>query len=65
MYKLENLKNRSLDEVDNLYRQGFVSQDDFESFCHAWRVNSFRYSHECIGFTDGPCSVLCKCGGGS
>jgi hypothetical protein len=38
--KLEDLKKYySMDQVENLYRQGYVTQEDYETYCTAWHAS--------------------------
>lgn len=31
-------------QAEDLYREGVISQDEWEAFCHAWRNSAFRFS---------------------
>lgn len=44
------IKEYSLAEVEELYRNGRVSQDDYEKYCDLWRNSSFRFSDEKIAY---------------
>ena len=39
-FTLDNLKTRTLNEVENLYSQGFVSQDNYEAYYHLWYTSN-------------------------
>jgi len=59
--RAKRLSQMTLAQVDSSYRQGTVSQDEFDEYCHAWRVGAFRYSTECQYYENGPHSILCSC----
>jgi len=40
----KGLAHMTLEEADNWYRQGVVSQDQFEAYMHVWQTSCFRYS---------------------
>ena len=40
----DSLLQYTLAEIEDMYRNGRISQDDFEHYCYLWRNSTFRYS---------------------
>jgi hypothetical protein len=38
------LSVKPLDEAEEYYRQGMISQDEWEAFAHVWSTAAFHYS---------------------
>lgn len=38
------IANMTYEQAENWYRQGCISQDEWEAYCDAWRNSCFRYS---------------------
>jgi hypothetical protein len=53
----DELLDRTLAEVEEMYRNGRVSQDDYEHYCYLWRNSAFRYTDLCIAHQEAKCSI--------
>lgn len=41
---LENLKTYTLEQATYFVRQGVISQEMFEAYCHAWQTGAPRFA---------------------
>ena len=41
---LESLKRKTLDQVEWLYRQGHITQDVYDAYCHLWQTSAPRFA---------------------
>ena len=42
----EILKDKTLEDAENLYRSGLVSENHWIQYCYLWRNSCYRYSNE-------------------
>jgi hypothetical protein len=40
--KLENLKTKTLDQVDYFYRQGMITEDVAQAYVELWNTSAYR-----------------------
>lgn len=46
----EQLRTLTYGEAEDRYRSGCISQDDWETYCRAWRNSAVRFSHLAAGY---------------
>ena len=42
----------TLAEIEEMFRNGTISQDDYEAYCYLWRNSTYRYSDLCIAYQE-------------
>lgn len=51
-FTFDQLCELTLAEVEEMYRNGRVSQEDYERYCYLWRNSAFRYSDTLIAYQE-------------
>jgi hypothetical protein len=54
MIPIRALATKTLAEVENWYRAGYISQAEFEAYMHVWATGAPRFSSLGHGWTDPP-----------
>ena len=48
------LSQMTLEQAEEAYRRGVLTQDHWEGYAHAWRVSAPRFSSLMAGYEDHP-----------